>query len=397
MTGKTPSFSFGIEEEYLLIDRMSRDLAQEPPRALLVACRKALGSHFSREYIRAQIEISTPVCTTPDAARQHLTHARRVIADVAAGHGLAPIAAGTHPFARWGRQAVTDTERYRGVAHDLAGPGRRMIINGLHVHVGVPNRTDRIRLMTAVRPWLPVLLALSASSPFWQGEDTGLASYRTAINDATPRKGVPEAFESWAHYQRAVRALRRAGIVEDASKIWWDVRPSVRFPTLEMRISDVCPLVDDALCIAALYRCLRAKLLRDLAADTPTPQPLLLINENRWRAERHGIDAGLIDPTTGRLTPFPVLIERLVAAVRNDAEAFGCVPDVEHVRTILKRGNSASRQRARFAALRAGGSSRLEALQGVVDMLAAETAGRQLRTVAKRPLRVPGDMAMAAG
>lgn len=375
-------FSFGIEEEYLLVDLETRDVAPEAPRALLAACEQRLGKHFSREYMRAQIEFGTAVCTTPAEARRNLLRSRRIIAAVAADCGLAPIAASTHPFARWRQQNHTDAPRYKALAEDLQGLGRRMIINGLHVHVGIESNAERIRLMNELRPFLPILLALSTSSPFWQGEATGLKSYRTAINDATPRKGIPEAFESWRDYQQTIAVLCEAGVIEDATKIWWDLRPSARYPTLEMRITDVCPLVEDGLCIAALFRCLCRYLTRvrqvgnsELSRRTSTSRvPLVLINENRWRAQRYGIDRGLIDPQDGRVSSFGEMLDDLLELIADDAAFFDCVYEIEHARTILHRGTSADRQIAKFEQLCEQGQSRTAALIGVVDLLIAETA-----------------------
>ena len=195
---------------------------------------------------------------------------------IASRHGLATMAASTHPFTRWRTQRHTDKQRYKAIADDLKGVGRRMVIGGMHVHVGMDDGDQRIAVMNEMRPYLPLLLALSASSPFWQGENTGLKSYRTAINDATPRSGMPESFASWSDYQRTVGTLVRSDVIEDATKIWWDLRPSARFPTLELRITDVCPLIEDALCIAALFRCLcrslwRRNKKRSALAELPSP------------------------------------------------------------------------------------------------------------------------------
>ncbi len=383
MTGKTPSFTFGIEEEYLLVDRETRDLAEDTPRAMIQSFRNELGKAFSREYIASQIEVCTPVCSTMAEGRESLARSRAKIARIANRFNLAPIAAATHPFARWGEQAHTDLPRYNSIADDFQGVGRRMIVNGLHVHVGIADNETRIRLMNELRPLLPILLALSTSSPFWQGENTGLKSFRTAINDSTPRKGIPETFASWKDYQSAIAALARAGVIEDATKIWWDVRPSANFPTLEMRITDVTPLLDDTMCIVALFRCFCRNLSRGTAerpsplsriASGAEPQYLALINENRWRAQRYGTDEGLIDFSTGRVASLNVILDDVLAAIRVDAEHFGCVAEVEHARTILNRGTGAHRQVACYRRLREQGRTVHEALIGVVDQLVAETA-----------------------
>ena len=400
MTGKTPSFTFGIEEEYLLVDRETRGLAEDTPRAMIQSFRKELGKAFSREYIASQIEVCTPVCASMAEGRESLAHSRAKIAQVAGRFGLAPIAAATHPFARWGEQAHTDLPRYNSLAADLQGLGRRMIVNGLHVHVGIASNEARIQLMNELRPLLPILLALSTSSPFWQGENTGLKSFRTAINDSTPRKGIPETFASWKDYQSAVAALAKAGVIEDATKIWWDVRPSANFPTLEMRITDVTPLLDDTMCIVALFRCFCRNLSRG-TAERPSslsaiagsgPTHMALINENRWRAQRYGTGEGLIDFATGRVASLNVILDDVLMAIREDAEHFDCVAEVEHARTILARGTSADRQVDCYQRLREQGQSKDQALIGVVNLLLAETAavgGRiALRSISRRTIDV---------
>lgn len=380
MIDQTGPFSFGIEEEFLLVDLASRDMAPEAPDALLAACGKKLGKLFSREYMNAQIEIGTPVCNTPAEARRSLLRSRRIIVRLAAEHGLAPMAAATHPFASWRKQCHTDAPRYKSLADDLQGLGRRMIINGLHVHVGITSNNERIRLMNELRPFLPILLALSTSSPFWQGEDTGLKSYRTAINDATPRKGIPEVFSSWRDYQNTIGVLCSSGVIEDGTKIWWDLRPSARFPTLEMRITDVCPLVEDALCIAALFRCLcrylsRAHVIRVAGHRINLPLTrLALINENRWRAERYGIDRGMVDPEGACIASFAELIDDLLEVIHEDAVFFDCVGEIEHAQVILARGTSADRQLHLCQRRLEQGHSLAEAMKSVVDQLVAETS-----------------------
>jgi carboxylate-amine ligase len=287
---------------------------------------------------------------------------------------MAPIAASTHPFARWGAQQPTERERYRGIARDLAGVGRRLVYSGLHVHVGIDADELRIDLMNQARYFLPHLLVLSTSSPFAEGEDTGLKSYRLAANNELPRTGLPQRFESWAEYRTTVDVLVRNGVIEDPSKIWWDLRPSARFPTLEMRITDICTLVEDAVCVAALYVSILRMLYRIRRANqTWRPYPLFMLSENRWRAQRYGVAGTLFDFGKGELVPFRDLIDELIAMLREDADALGCREEVEHARTILARGTSADRQVACLERLLSEGASREEALRGVVDHLIGET------------------------
>jgi len=375
MIVKQPSFSFGIEEEYFLVNRETRALAARVPPALIAACRKRLGDRFSLEFMAGQVEACTPVSGDMASARASLIEARQAISEEAAKFGLAPIAAATHPSAKWRDHAPTDVPRYHSIAEEFQAVGRRMMINGLHVHVGIAGNSERIRLMNDVRPILPLLLALSTSSPFWQGEVTGLKSYRTAINDATPRKGIPEAFTDWRDYQRTVGSLQRAGIIEDGSKIWWDLRPSAKHPTLEMRITDACPLLEDSLCLAAIFCCWCRYLSRDRDSRW-AKQPLALINENRWRAQRYGLDEGLIDPATGSLVPIDALVDELLGVIAEDAIECDCLPEVEHARIILSRGTSADRQLAVYQRSSDQGRLAATAMRSVVDQLVRETSAQ---------------------
>jgi glutamate---cysteine ligase / carboxylate-amine ligase len=369
-----PTFTIGIEEEYLLVDRATRDLASDPPPEMMHECQALLEGQVSPEFLRAQIEVGTTVCRSVADARAELARLRRTVAEVARRHGLAPIAAATHPSALWHRQKTTDRERYTLLARDIQAPARRLVICGMHVHVGLEDPELRIDLMGQVAYFLPHLLALSTSSPFWGGEDTGLKSYRIAVFDEMPRTGTPELFESWGEFQRHLAVLVRAGLIDDGTKLWWDIRPSLRFPTLEMRIPDVCTRLDDGIAIAALYRCLLRMLWRLKRANQRWRRyAALLINENRWRAQRYGIDEGLVDFGKGCIVPYAELLEELIQLVDEDAAAFGCRADVASARDILARGTSAHRQRAAYQAALAAGAGKDEALKAVVDMLIAET------------------------
>jgi carboxylate-amine ligase len=374
MARPEPAFTLGVEEEYLLIDRASRDLVRDPPPGMMEDCEAILQGRVSPEFLRCQIEVDTPVCQTVAEARAELAHMRATVAEVAGRHGLAPIAASTHPFAAWDLQKHTDKERYNVLARDIQAPARRLVICGMHVHVGIEDPQLRIDLLGQIAYFLPHLLALSASSPFWRGEDTGLKSYRLAVFNELPRTGLPEVFDSYGEYERHLRILVDAGLIEDGSKLWWDVRPSVRFPTLEMRIADVCTRLDDGICIAAIYRCLLRMLWRLRRANQRWRRyARMLIDENRWRAQRYGLDEGLVDFGRGEIVPYADLVEEIIALVREDAEFFGCTAEVEHAREILRRGTSAHRQRAVFAQALEGGASREDALKAVVDMLIEET------------------------
>lgn len=369
-----PAFTVGIEEEYLLVDRGTRDLVGDPPITLLEECQALLEGRASPEFLRCQIEVGTNVCETMAEARADLARLRTTVAEVAARHGLALIAASTHPFATWDAQRQTDKARYHEIARDIQAPARRLTICGMHVHVGIADPDLRIDLMSQAAYFLPHLLALSTSSPFWRGLDTGLRSYRIAVFDELPRTGLPEQFDSYGEFERHLRVLVEAGIIEDGSRLWWDIRPSVRFPTLEMRISDVCTRLDDGIAIAALYRCILRMLWRLRRHNQRWRRyAAMLINENRWRAQRYGIDAGLIDFGRGELVPYPELLEELIALVSEDAACFGCAAEIAKARDILARGTSAHRQLALYRARIEAGDAPRQALEAVVDWLAEET------------------------
>ncbi len=373
MTARAPAFTFGIEEEYHLVDLNSRDLRAAPP-GFMEACQKRLGERVSPEFLATQIEIGTPVCSSFADARAEVARLRSAIGEIAGGHGMAPIAAATHPFAETGDLPTTDKERYRVLARDLAGIGQRMAISGMHVHVGIEDRETRIDLMNQVRYFLPHLLVLSTSSPFWKGADTGLKSYRLAIVDESPRTGMPGRLTGWDEYQQTVDVLVKAGIIDDASKIWWDLRPSAKFPTLEMRITDVCTRLDDTMAVAALYICITRMLWRLRRANLSwRTYPVFLLEENRWRAQRYGVKGELFDFGKGTLVPFCELIAELTALVAEDAAALGCEAEIAHCRRIAAVGTSADRQVVTFEREIAAGRSRDEALRAVVDQLVAET------------------------
>jgi glutamate---cysteine ligase / carboxylate-amine ligase len=369
-----PEFTIGIEEEYFLVDRETRDVVTDPPNAMLAELEALLGAQVSREFLRSQIEVGTRVCANLADARDDLQQLRATIASVTGGHGTAPVAAATHPFARWDAQRTTERGRYRSLESDLQGVGRRLVICGLHVHIGIPDDELRIDLLNQASYFLPHLLALSTSSPFWQGENTGLKSYRLAVFDEMPRTGTPERFASWGEYRRHVDILAGAGLIEDATKLWWDLRPSDRFPTLEMRITDCCTTLDDTLSIAAMFRCLLRMLWR-LKRENQRWRlySRMLIDENRWRAQRYGIDQGLVDFGKGVIVPYAELLDEILALIDQDARHFDCVEEVAHAREILARGTSAHRQLAVFAQAISEGASRSEALAAVVDWLIAET------------------------
>lgn len=367
-----PSFTLGIEEEYLLVDTETLDLAAAPD-ALMDACTAQLDKKVSPEFLQCQIEVGTGVCSTAAEAREDLAHLRRTIARLAGEYGLAPLAVSTHPFADWHKQRFTDKERYRALEKDLAGVARRMLICGMHVHVGIEDDDLRIDLLNQFSYFLPHLLALSTSSPFWEGEETGLRSYRLTVFDNLPRTGIPPRFSSFAEYERSVRTIIDSNIIEDSTKIWWDLRPSARFPTLESRICDVSPRLNDTIAIAALTQCI-FRMLFGLRSENKRWREYdrFLVEENRWRAQRYGLSEGMIDFGIGALVPFGSLLEELLELVAPHAEILGCSAEVNDIRQIVASGTGAERQlNVYHGALKDGADDR-EALKEVVRALIVE-------------------------
>lgn len=371
---KDPPLTIGIEEEYLLVDRESRDLASNPPDEMMAALEKRIAGKVAPEFLKAQVEVETGVHKTIATARSELAELRQAVASVVDQFDLAPIAAATHPFARWGDQHHVDKERYNALARDLQATARRLLICGMHVHIGIDDDDLRIDLLNQASYFLPHLLALSTSSPFWQGQETGLMSYRTTVFDGLPRTGLPERFASYSEYQRLVDAMVGAGVVEDATRIWWDLRVSARFPTIEMRSTDICTSLDDAIAIAALFQCLVSMLVR-LRKDNQRWRvyPVSLVNENRWLAQRYGTTHGLVDLGKGAVVPYADLIEEIIDLVGEDAERLECTREIEHAKTIVERGSSAAWQLDTYRRALERGASSDDALREVVDMLVERT------------------------
>ncbi|MEQ9813064.1 MAG: carboxylate-amine ligase [Azospirillaceae bacterium] len=374
MAQEEPSLTLGVEEEYLIVDPESRDLVREPPPALLDELTGILGSSVSPEFLQCQIEVGTPKCANVAEARAALGYLRRTVSQTVRRFNLAFIASSTHPFAPWSPQRTTSRSRYEKLLGEIGTPARRLLICAMHVHAGIENDNLRIDLMDQVRYFLPHLLALSTSSPFWQGAPTGMKSYRLSVFNELPRTAMPEAFETWGEYEKHLAVLVDTGVIEDGTKIWWDIRPSARFPTLEMRICDICTAIEDAMTIIALYACLLRMLWRLRTMNTTWRRyKSLLINENRWRAMRYGSDEGLIDFGRREMVPYADLLHEIMGLVAEDARVLGCEAEVARAPEILSRGTSAHRQLAIFEEARSAGADERQAFQAVVDWLIEET------------------------
>ena len=367
MQAPSVDFTIGVEEEFQIVHPDSRELRPRAGR-ILPRAREAVGEEVTNELFLSQIEVGTPVCRTLAEVRDHLTRLRRGLIEAAGRDGSAIVAAGTHPFSHWVDQTVTPKDRYLGIAADYQQLAREQIIFGCHVHVGIADREAAIRVMNRARPWLAPMIALAANSPYWLGLDTGYASYRTELFQRFPTVGTPHPFASRAEYDDLIASLVAVGMIEDASKIYWDMRPSSHVETLEFRVADVCMTIDEAVVIAGLSRALartcHAQEVRGARLVHERPE---LLRAAKWHASRFGLDGELIDVARRRAVPAATLVESFLDFLRPALEETGDWDEIEHlVRAIIGRGNGAARQRAAFA--RAG------RLEDVVDSLIAETA-----------------------
>jgi len=361
----TPSLTIGIEEEYQIIDPATREVRSYVQR-FLEQGQTVLPDQIRPEFLQSQVEAGTRICYGIQEARRELLRMRRSICELAEREGLWVAAAGTHPFSSWARQEVSPFGRYPELARFLQDVGRRLLIFGMHVHIGIEDRELLIEVMNQIRYFLPHLLALSTSSPFWHGRDTGLKSYRSVVFESLPRTGIPQQFGSYADYRSYVDTLLATGSIAEPTHIWWDVRPSEKFPTLEVRIPDMCTRVDETLCLAALVQATVAKLVRLRQANqTWRLYRKHLLDENKWRAVRYGIAGKLIDFGKTKEVPLPALVEELLAWVDDVVDELGSRAEVEYVHTILHQGTSADRQ---LAVYRQTGDFR-----AVVDRVAEET------------------------
>lgn len=364
---KAPTLTLGIEEEYQIVDPKTGELRSYITE-ILEEGKMLLREQVKPELHQAMVEIGSEVCQTPGELRTELVRLRRTIMELADKNGLKIIAAGTHPFSSWLEQEITPQERYMGVKQDMQELAQRLLIFGTHVHVGIEDREFLIDAMNVARYFMPHVLALSTSSPFWMGRTTGLKSYRSIIFRNFPRSGIPRIFSSWQDYQYLVNTLVDTHSIPNASKIWWDARPNHSYPTLEFRICDVCTRVDEAIAMAAIFQAIIAKLWK-LRRDNITFRvyPHDLIDENKWRAVRYGIEGKLIDFGKQEEKPARDLIRELIGWFIDDVvDELGSRKEVEYAYRILQEGSSADRQLATY--------QRTGSFKAVVDQLIQETA-----------------------
>jgi len=367
------TYTFGIEEEFFLVDPRTRHAVSRVPKHLIKTCRSRFGERVTYELKQAQIETVSPVFKRAEEALPEILGLRRGVAEIVEAQGLSLVAAGTHPISGWPGLRATEKPRYARFNEDFQMIGRRDILCGMHVHVAVPAGMDRVQLMNRLLPWLPLFLALSTSSPFWGRHATGLFSYRSVAAEEWPRAGIPDFFADEAEYAAFADLLARNGAIRDASEFWWSIRPSVRYPTLELRSADSCTRVQDSVALAVLFRALvRHHVNHPGQHARHGNMTRRLIDENRWRAARYGLEAKFIDEASQRSAAVGEVLEALLAQLEPDLEP-GEKDALQPLHDVLAHGTSAHVQTRLYAARREAGASHIEALRAVVDWLIQTT------------------------
>ena len=359
-------FTLGIEEEFQIVDPVTRELKSHVAE-ILDEGRLLLGEKIKPEMIQSMIEVGTGVCANIQEAREDITKLRCIISSLARKKNMVIVAASTHPFSKWSEQEIFEADRYKLLVDELQMVARSLLIFGVHVHVGIPDLDRRIHIMNAARYFLPHVLAMTTSSPFWLGFNTGLKSYRSEVFKKFPRTDIPDHFESYQQYQSYLDLLIKMNCVQDGTKIWWDVRPHCKFPTLEFRICDIPTRVDDTIAVAALFQAIVAKLTVLIEKNLGFRlYHRRLIQENKWRAVRYGLDGKLLDLGKQREVPVKDLIRELLEFVDDVVDPLNSRKEIEHIHTILERGTSADEQLRVFE--ETGGD-----FNAVVDMLVKNT------------------------
>jgi carboxylate-amine ligase len=342
---RKPTLTIGIEEEYQTVDPVTRDLRSHIQAEIVKKGKLILHEHVKPEMHQSVVEIGTGICKNIKQARDEVRMIRQKMITLARQNGLRLSAGGTHPFALWRDQEIYPDDRYKVIVEDLKMVARANLIFGLHVHIGVEDRETAIQLMNGARYFLPHLLALSANSPFWLGMETGLRSYRCKVFDKFPRTNIPDLYSSWSEFDNYVKLLIHTNCIDDAKKIWWDIRPHPYFPTLEFRVCDMPMRLEESIALAALCQAIIAKLYHLHERNQSFRHySRALIMENKWRAARYGLDGKMID--FGKQTEVPArqLIEEILDFVGDVADELGSREEISYIRTILQNGNGADRQ-----------------------------------------------------
>src|ERR1700680_4260956 len=365
MSKKDHTYTLGIEEEFAIVDPQTRELRSHI-QEILEGGKVTLKEQIKPEMHQSVVELGTEICDSIDHARAHVIELRSKLAELAGRSGLKIASVGTHPFSHWRDQLITEGERYQEIVQDMQQLARANLIFGLHVHVGIPDRESAIHVMNQARYFLPHIYALSVNSPFWVGRNTGLKGYRLKVFERFPRTGIPDAFESLSEYEDYCKLLIKTGCVDNAKKIWWDIRLHPFFDTLEVRVCDAQTRVDDTLAMAALIQAVIAKLYKLLRQNTTfRVYRRRLIDENRWRASRYGIDGKLIDFGREEEVETRSLLNELLELVSQKVKDRVSEREMAHIERIMREGTGADRQLAAFA--------RTQDMKAVVDQIVAET------------------------
>jgi len=362
---KEHTYTLGIEEEFAIVDPETRELRSHI-QEILEGGKVMLKEQIKPEMHQSVVELGTQICDSISCARDHVVELRSKLAQLAGNSGLKIASVGTHPFSHWRDQLITQGERYQEIVKDMQQLARANLIFGLHVHVGIPNRESAIHVMNQARYFLPHIYALSVNSPFWVGQDTGLKGYRLKVFERFPRTGIPDAFESLSEYEDYCKLLVKTGCIDNPKKIWWDIRLHPVFDTLEVRVCDAQSRVDDTLAVAALIQAVIAKLYKLLQRNTTfRVYRRRLLDENRWRASRYGIDSKLIDFGHETEVETRSLLNELLEFVSTEVDELGSKKEMAHIERIMREGTGADRQLAVFA--------RSQDMKSVVDQIVAET------------------------
>ena len=340
-----PTFTLGIEEEFMTIDPVTRDLRSHIAEEIIGQGRMLLEERVKPELHQSVVEVGTRICRNISEAREEIFTIRRAIVKLARRNGLRLAAAGTHPFADWRKQSIYPDERYETIVEDMQMVARANLIFGLHVHVGIEDKETTIHIMNAARYFLPHMLALSTNSPFWLGMDTGLKSYRCKVFDKFPRTNIPDYFQSYSEYENFINLLVQTNCIDNAKKIWWDIRPHPSFSTLEFRVCDIPMRADETIALAALIQCTVAKLYKLFSMNQGFRlYRRALIMENKWRAVRYGLDGKLIDFGKRVKVPMRDLMLEYLALIDDVVDEMGCRRELDYIHTMLERGAGADRQ-----------------------------------------------------
>ncbi len=341
---KSNMFTLGIEEEFQIVDPVSRDLRSHIEE-ILEEGKIILRENIKPEMHQSVVEVGTDICQNVQDARREVSKLRKTLSGLAHNNGLRIAAAGTHPFARWDAQKITDHVRYHEIVEDMQQVARANLIFGLHVHVGMPDRETAIQVMNTARYFLPHIFALSTNSPFWKGRDTGFKSYRIKIFERFPRTGIPDIFESLSDYEDYIKLLMKTNCIDNPKRVWWDIRLHPFFDTLEWRVCDIPMRVDETIALAALMQAVTAKLYKLFKQNLGFRiYKTRLLNENRWRAARYGIHGRLIDFGKQEEVPLVELVEELLDFVDDEVDELGSRNEINYIREIMKMGTGADRQ-----------------------------------------------------